>query len=330
MSIIILFFMSILVTGGAGYIGSHTVFELLEAKKQVVIVDNLSNSTVENIQNIENHFGIKIPFYNIDLCDIIKLEYVFKKHNIVSVIHFAGFKSVSESISDPLKYYTNNIGTTLNLLNCVEKYNVKQFIFSSSATVYDHSTDIIPETHSLSPVNPYGHSKLFVEQILQDFSKSLDIDIIILRYFNPIGAHPLGFIKENPIGPPNNLIPFVLKVINGEYTHLNIYGNDYDTIDGTGIRDYIHVQDLALGHLAALEKKQTFGIHIYNLGTGIGHSVLQIIHEIEQAFDTIVPWNFTKRRHGDQPIVVADPTRANVELNWKATKTITDACRDLL
>jgi UDP-glucose 4-epimerase len=330
--------MSILITGGAGYIGSHTVFELLKLKKEIIVVDNLSNSTLENLYNIENHLGVKIPFFNVDLCDINQVEEIFKNNDIESIIHFAGLKSVSESISDSLQYYTNNIGSTLCLLNCVEKFNVKNFIFSSSATVYEKINSTIKETDTLSPINPYGHSKLMIEQILKDFSNSnCDINIVILRYFNPVGADPLGIIGENDVNStPNNLMPYVLKVVEGIFDHVNVYGKDYNTIDGTGVRDYIHVQDLAIGHVCALEKilKNTKGgvggCDVYNLGTGTGYSVLEIINEMEKHLKRNIPYKFTERRCGDQAIVVANTEKANVELNWKSKKGLSDICRDVL
>ena len=325
--------MSILVTGGAGYIGSHTVIELLKAGKDIVIVDNFSNSKPEVLDKIRKISGKDFKFYEINYLDREKLEKVFEENKIESVINFAGFKAVGESVQKPIEYYTNNISGALVLLDTMKKYNVKKFVFSSSATVYG-DPEIIPITEECKiggTTNPYGTSKLFIEQILQDIYKSdSSWDIVILRYFNPVGAHESGLIGEEPQGIPNNLMPYVVRVAKGILPELSIFGNDYDTPDGTGVRDYIHVVDLAIGHVKAIEKldKEGKGLYIYNLGTGTGYSVLDMVKSFEKITGKKVPYKIVGRRAGDIATCYADPAKAEKELDWKAEKTLKDMCED--
>ncbi len=319
--------MKILVTGGTGYIGSHTCVELLNAGYEIVVLDNLSNSKIEVVDKIKKITGKDFKFYEQDLCNEKKLDTLFKNENIDAVIHFAGLKAVGESVEKPILYYQNNLDSTLTLCKIMNKYNVKKIVFSSSATVYG-SQDILPikETASLSTTNPYGSTKLFIEYILDDIYKSdNDWSIIKLRYFNPVGAHESGLIGEDPNGIPNNLIPYVSKVAIGELPNLNVFGNDYNTKDGTGVRDYIHVVDLAKGHIKALEYiDKNKGSNAVNLGTGIGYSVLDIVNAYEKENNVKIPYKIVKRRDGDIAECYADPEKAFTLLNWKAEKNLND------
>lgn len=325
--------MSILVTGGAGFIGSHTSVELLNAGREIVIIDNFSNSKPEVLDNIKKITGKDFKFYNINYLDRKELEKVFKENKIEAVLNFAGYKAVGESVKKPLEYYENNISGALVLLETMKKYGVKKFIFSSSATVYGEP-ERIPITEDCKiggTTNPYGTTKLFIEQILQDLYKSDNTwDIAILRYFNPVGAHESGLIGEEPQGIPNNLMPYIVRVASGELEQLSVFGNDYDTPDGTGVRDYIHVVDLAKGHLKALEKleKEQQGIYIYNLGTGIGYSVLDMVKAFEEATGKKVNYKIAPRRAGDIAMCYSNPEKAKKELSWEATKTLKDMCQD--
>lgn len=325
--------MAILVTGGAGYIGSHTVVELLNAGKEVVILDNFSNSKPEVLERIKEITHKDFKFYEMDYLEREKLEKVFEENKIESVLNFAGYKAVGESVKKPIEYYTNNISGALVLLDTMRKYNVKKFVFSSSATVYGNP-EIVPITEQSKTggtTNPYGTTKLFIEQILKDiYTSDPTWDIAILRYFNPVGAHESGLIGEEPQGMPNNLMPYIVRVAAGILPELSIFGNDYDTPDGTGVRDYIHVVDLALGHLKALDKleKEGKGLFIYNLGSGTGYSVLEMVKVFEKATGKKVPYKITPRRPGDIAKCYADPTKAKQELGWQTTKTLEDMCRD--
>ena len=325
--------MSVLVTGGAGYIGSHTVVELLNENKEVIVVDNFSNSKPEMLDKIKKITNKDFKFYELDYSNKEKMDKVFAENKIDSVIHFAGYKAVGESVEKPIEYYTNNVSGTLNLLDVMRKHNVKTIIFSSSATVYG-DPEVVPLTEMCKiggTTNPYGSSKLFIEQILKDVYKSDNTwDVCILRYFNPIGSHESGIIGEEPQGRPNNLMPYIVRVASGELEELSIFGNDYNTPDGTGVRDYIHVVDLAKGHIKALEKleKEKSGIYIYNLGTGKGYSVLDMVHAFEKTTGQKIKYKITERRAGDIATCYADATKAKVELNWVAEKTLEDMCRD--
>ena len=325
--------MSVLVTGGAGYIGSHTVVELLNENKEVIVVDNFSNSKPEMLDKIKKITNKDFKFYELDYSNKEKMDKVFAENKIDSVIHFAGYKAVGESVEKPIEYYTNNVSGTLNLLDVMRKHNVKTIIFSSSATVYG-DPEVVPLTEMCKiggTTNPYGSSKLFIEQILKDVYKSDNTwDVCILRYFNPIGSHESGIIGEEPQGRPNNLMPYVVRVASGELEELSIFGNDYNTPDGTGVRDYIHVVDLAKGHIKALEKleKEKSGIYIYNLGTGKGYSVLDMVHAFEKTTGQKIKYKITERRAGDIATCYADATKAKEELNWVAEKTLEDMCRD--
>ena len=323
----------ILVTGGAGYIGSHTCVELLNAGKEIVIIDNFSNSKPESLESIKKITGKDFKFYNINYLDRESLERVFEENEIEAVLNFAGFKAVGESVQKPLEYYENNISGAIVLLETMKKYNVKKFVFSSSATVYG-DPEIIPITEECKiggTTNPYGTTKLFIEQILQDLYKSDNTwDIAILRYFNPIGAHKSGLIGEDPQGIPNNLMPYITRVAAGKLQELSIFGNDYDTKDGTGVRDYIHVVDLAKGHLLALNKldKEGSGIYIYNLGTGTGYSVLDIVETFKKVNNVDVPYKIAPRRAGDIAMCYSDPSKAKEELGFVCEKTLEDMCKD--
>ncbi|MDO4381826.1 MAG: UDP-glucose 4-epimerase GalE [Clostridia bacterium] len=325
--------MSVLVTGGAGYIGSHTVVELLNENKEVIVVDNFSNSKPEMLDKIKKITNKDFKFYELDYSNKEKMDKVFAENKIDSVIHFAGYKAVGESVEKPIEYYTNNVSGTLNLLDVMKKHNVKTIIFSSSATVYG-DPEVVPLTEMCKiggTTNPYGSSKLFIEQILKDVYKSDNTwDVCILRYFNPIGSHESGIIGEEPQGRPNNLMPYIVRVASGELEELSIFGNDYNTPDGTGVRDYIHVVDLAKGHIKALEKleKEKSGIYIYNLGTGKGYSVLDMVHAFEKTTGQKIKYKITERRAGDIATCYADATKAKEELNWVAEKTLEDMCRD--
>ena len=323
--------MSILVTGGTGYIGSHTAIELLKNGEDIIIVDNLSNSKIEMCDKIKKLGGKDFKFYKVDLLDKENLEKVFKENDIKEVIHFAGLKAVGESCSKPIEYYHNNITGTLVLLDLMRKYNCKKIVFSSSATVYgDPATVPIKEDFPLFTTNPYGSTKLMIENILRDVYKSdNEWSIILLRYFNPIGAHESGGIGEDPNGIPNNLMPYINYVACNKLDHLNVFGSDYNTPDGTGVRDYIHVVDLALGHLKALEKsRKSNGVEAYNLGTGKGYSVLEIVQAFEAANNIKIKYEITDRRPGDIAICYADPTKAKNELNWEAKRDLKQMCED--
>ena len=323
--------MAILVTGGTGYIGSHTAIELLKNGEEIVVVDNLSNSKIEMVDKIKKLSGKDFKFYEVDLLDREKLEKVFQENDIKEVIHFAGLKAVGESCEKPIEYYHNNITGTLILVDLMRKYNCKKIVFSSSATVYgDPATVPIKEDFPLSTTNPYGTTKLMIERILTDIYKSdNEWTVILLRYFNPIGAHESGEIGEDPNGIPNNLMPYINYVASGKLDHLNVFGNDYDTPDGTGVRDYIHVVDLALGHIKAIEKaREIKGIKIYNLGTGKGYSVLDIVKAFEKANNIKIKYEIVARRPGDIATCYADPSKAKRELNWEATKDLEQMCKD--
>jgi len=312
---------TILVTGGAGYIGSHTCIELLENNYNIVVVDNLSNSSIKAIQNIKKITNQDFKFYEHDLCDKASLIEIFKENSIDAVIHFAGFKAVGESVSYPLKYYRNNLDSTLTLLEVMQEFNCKKIVFSSSATVYGNPEKLpLDEKCHLETTNPYGSTKLYIEGILKDlYTSDNSWSIAILRYFNPVGAHPSGLIGEEPNGIPNNLVPYIIKVANGELPYLNIYGNDYNTPDGTGIRDYIHVVDLAKGHIKSLEVlfKET-GIDYYNLGTGHGYSVLELVNTFMQVNNIDIPYKIVDRRPGDIAKCYASTSYAKEKLNWEA------------
>ena len=324
--------MAILVTGGAGYIGSHTVVELLEAGEDIVIVDNFVNSKPEALDKIKKITGKDFKFYEVDILDEEKLEKVFKENNIESVIHFAGLKAVGESVVKPIEYYHNNITGTLVLLKLMKKYNFKRIVFSSSATVYG-DPEIVPITEECKTggtTNPYGTTKLFIERILQDvYVADNEFSIALLRYFNPIGAHESGLIGEDPNDIPNNLMPYITGVASGKLEILSVFGNDYPTKDGTGVRDYIHVVDLAKGHLKALAKiRQEAGVKIYNLGTGHGYSVLDLVNTFQKVNNVEVKYKIVGRRAGDIATCYADPSKAKKELGWVAEKGIEDMCRD--
>ena len=323
--------MNILITGGAGYIGSHTCIELLKSGYNLVVVDNLCNSSFESISRIENLTGTKIPFYNIDVRDKKELSKVFERYSIDGVIHFAGLKSVSESVENPIKYYDTNVAGTFSLIEVMLDFGCKNFVFSSSATVYGNPYIVpIKEDFPLSVTNPYGRSKLMVEEFLNDlFIADNSWHIALLRYFNPVGAHKSGLIGEDPRGLPNNLLPFISQTAVGIHEKMFVFGNDYDTPDGTGIRDYIHVMDLASGHIRALEKYiSKGGVHTINLGTGIGHSVLEVIHAFETVSAKTIPYDIIDRRPGDVGVCYADPSKANLELDWVANRGLIEMCKD--
>jgi UDP-glucose 4-epimerase len=323
--------MAVLVTGGAGYIGSHTTIELLQAGYEIIIIDNFSNSKPESIRRIKEITGKDFQFYNVDLLDRESLEQVFFENHIEVVIHFAGLKAVGESVSIPLHYYHNNITGTLVLCDVMKKYDVRNLVFSSSATVYGMPESVpISEDFSLTATNPYGRTKLIIEEILRDLYVSDNSwSIALLRYFNPIGAHVSGRIGEDPNGIPNNIMPYITQVAAGKLSELKVFGNDYPTVDGTGVRDYIHVVDLAKGHIKALEKVMlSNGVDAYNLGTGTGYSVLELVTAFEKATGVKIPYMITSRRPGDVAICYADPSKAKNELGWEALKGIEDMCRD--
>lgn len=325
--------MNILVTGGIGYIGSHTIIELLkDNNNNIIVIDNLINSRIEVKDIIEKISGRKIKFYNIDLVDFNSVNEIFNKEDIDSVIHFAALKAVGESVERPLEYYNNNIIGTLNLLTVMKNHNVKKFIFSSSATVYGDS-DIMPVHEGLpimSAINPYGRTKTMIEDILRDiYISDSSWEIVLLRYFNPVGAHKSGLIGELPNGIPSNLMPYVSKVADGELEYVRVFGNDYDTPDGTGVRDYIHVVDLAKGHVLAMKKlKDGSGLNTYNLGTGQGYSVLEIINAFSKASSKKIPYKIVDRRAGDIATSYANPSKAKEELGWVAEKNLDDMCKD--
>ena len=326
--------MKILVTGGTGYIGSHTVVELIKAGHEVTIIDNLFNSKIEVLDKITTLTGTKPEFHKIDILDLKGMRELFQSHDFEAVIHFAGLKAVAESIEKPLEYYETNVQGTVNLLKCMAEFKVNKIIFSSSATVYGAknsgklSEDL---TTGVAITNPYGETKHVIEKILEAEAVARPgMSVVILRYFNPVGAHESGLLGEDPNGIPNNLMPIVMKVRSGEIKELAIYGNDYDTRDGTCIRDYIHVVDLALGHLKSMQAFEKTGTSIYNLGSGRGTSVLEIMHAFEEANHAALPHRFADRRPGDLAEIFADPSKAKRELNWETTHTIEDAMRDTI
>ena len=324
--------MRVLLTGGAGYIGSHTCIELLENGYDVVIADNFDNASEKVIGRVEKITGKTVPVYKVDVADKEQLRTVFEECDIDAVIHFAGYKAVGESVEKPLMYYRNNIDTTLTLLEVMAEFDVKKIVFSSSATVYG-VPEIVPLTEDMptSCTNPYGWTKLFNEQILRDACVADEnLSVVLLRYFNPIGAHESGLIGESPNGIPNNLMPYITQVAVGKREKLSVFGNDYDTHDGTGVRDYIHVVDLARGHLKALEyiNKGNKGSEVFNLGTGTGYSVLDIVKAFSQVSGVEIPYVIADRRPGDVAVVTADPTKANEKLNWKTEYTLSQMCRD--
>jgi len=324
--------MKILVTGGLGYIGSHTVVELLNDNYEVVVIDNLSNSSRDVVDKIKQITGKDIVFYENDVCDNDALEKIFSEHSIEAVMHFAGYKAVGESVREPIMYYENNLVSTLHLCKKMLEHNCYKFIFSSSATVYG-DPEVLPITEECKvggTTNPYGTTKLMIERILADIHiANPKFTPVILRYFNPIGAHPSGLIGENPNGIPNNLMPYIVRVASGELEILSVFGNDYDTPDGTGVRDYIHVVDLAKGHLKALEKAiKTEGVFYYNLGTGTGYSVLDLVNNYEKVNGVKVPYKIVDRRPGDIAACYADPSKALRELGWKAELGLEDMMRD--
>ena len=323
--------MKILVTGGAGYIGSHTCLELLKAGYEVIVVDNLSNSKEESLRRVQELAGKSLEFHKVDLLDQAGLERVFAGSEIEAVVHFAGLKAPGESVSIPLCYYQNNVTGSLILCEVMQAHQVKNLVFSSSATVYgDPNTVPVKEDFPLSATNPYGRSKLMIEDILRDlYSSDPGWNIALLRYFNPVGAHPSGQIGEDPNGIPNNLIPYIAQVAVGKLARLPVYGNDYPTPDGTGIRDYLHVVDLAIGHLKAIEKLKTNpGAVAYNLGTGQGYSVLEMVAAFERACGKKIPYEIVGRRPGDVAISYADPSKAGEELGWEAVRDIDAMCAD--
>ncbi len=324
--------MAILVTGGAGFIGSHTVVELQNAGYDVVVVDNLCNSSEKSLKRVEAITGKPVPFYKADILDRDALEEIFEKEDITSCIHFAGLKAVGESVEKPWEYYHNNISGTLTLVDVMRKHSCKNIIFSSSATVYGDPA-VIPITEDCpkgSCTNPYGWTKSMLEQILTDMQKAdPEWNVILLRYFNPIGAHKSGTIGENPNGIPNNLMPYITQVAVGKRAELGVFGNDYDTPDGTGVRDYIHVVDLAVGHVKALKKiEENAGLKIYNLGTGVGYSVLDVVKNFEEATGVKIPYSIKPRRAGDIATCYSDATKAKEELGWEAQYGIREMCED--
>ncbi|MEI3529902.1 MAG: UDP-glucose 4-epimerase GalE [Bacilli bacterium] len=324
--------MNILVTGGTGFIGSHTVVELLNQNYKVIIIDNFSNSKPDVLDKIKEITHKDFIFYKGDACNKELLHKIFKENDIDAVIHFAGYKAVGESVQKPLMYYRNNLDSTLSLCETMSEFNCKNLVFSSSATVYGKPEHLpIREDFPLSTTNPYGSTKLYIEGILKDLYKSDNSwNIAVLRYFNPIGAHESGLIGENPNDIPNNLMPYIVKVANHELDHLNVFGDDYDTKDGTGVRDYIHVVDLALAHIKAIEKitHENTGIDFYNLGTGNGYSVLDLVTTFARVNNIDVPYQIAPRRAGDIDACYADPKYAYEKLNWKATKGIEEMCKD--
>ena len=323
--------MAILLTGGAGYIGSHTCVEMLNAGYDVIVVDNLNNSSVESLNRVEKITGKKVKFYEENVCNYDALHKIFSENKIDAVVHFAGHKAVGESVQKPLMYYKNNLESTHTLIEVMTEFNVKKLVFSSSATVYGASTEVpLVEGMPLGATNPYGRTKLFIEEILRDlYVSDKDWCIALLRYFNPIGAHESGTIGENPNGIPNNLMPYITQVAVGKLESLGVFGNDYPTKDGTGVRDYLHVVDLALGHVKAIEKiAENPGLKIYNLGTGKGYSVLEIVENFEKANGIKIPYQIKPRRPGDIAECYASSKKAYEELGWKAERGIYEMCRD--
>ena len=323
--------MAILVTGGAGFIGSHTIVELLNENNEVIVLDNFCNSKPVVLDRIKEITGKDFKFYEADLLDYDAIDKIFSENKIDSVIHFAGLKAVGESVLQPLRYYHNNLTGTFNLCNVMQKHGTKRIVFSSSATVYGKPESVpIREDFPLSTTNPYGETKLMIERILKDlFISDNDWSISVLRYFNPIGAHKSGLIGEDPKGIPNNLLPYVTQVASGKREYLSVFGNDYNTHDGTGVRDYIHVVDLAKAHLKALTRaEKVTGIEYYNIGTGVGYSVLDIVNAYEKATGIKINYIIAPRRPGDIDECYADPTKAAEVLGWKAEYNIEDMCRD--
>lgn len=324
--------MAVLVTGGAGYIGSHTVVELLNANREVVVLDNLSNSSAKSLDRVKQITGKAVTFYQGDVLDRTLLKRIFADHNIESVIHFAGLKAVGESVVKPIEYYRNNVEGSLTLLDEMRQAGVFNFVFSSSATVYG-DPEIIPITEQCKvggTTNPYGTSKFMVERIIMDVVKAIpQFSMTILRYFNPVGAHESGLIGEDPNGIPNNLLPYISQVAIGKLQQLSVFGSDYPTHDGTGVRDYIHVVDLAIGHLKALDRHENdAGLHIYNLGTGTGYSVLDMVHAFEKVNNIKIPYRLTERRAGDIAVCYSDPSLALKELGWKTDRDLEQMMRD--
>ena len=324
--------MNVLVTGGAGYIGSHTCVELLQAGYQPVVIDDLSNASEKSLERVEQITGKSVPFYRGDVRDEALLERIFSEHDIGCAIHFAGYKAVGESVTKPLEYYENNLGATMTLCRVMSRRGVKKLIFSSSATVYsgENEMPLREDSKTGNCTNPYGWTKYMGEQILRDVAKAdPEWAVAQLRYFNPVGAHPSGQIGEHPNGIPNNLMPFIAQTAVGKRDHLNVFGNDYPTPDGTGVRDYIHVVDLAKGHVAAIRYLDTHpGESVFNLGTGNGYSVLDMVHAFESANDLRVPYEIAPRRPGDLAVCYADPTKSREELGWQAQFDQVDMCRD--
>lgn len=321
--------MIVLITGGLGFLGSHICVELMDKGYQVIVADNLSNSNIDVLDKINLITGKKPIFYNIDVCKTKDLEQIFTVHKIEGVIHLAGYKAVLESVVNPLKYYNNNITGTLNLLELCKEYGVNRFVFSSSATVYGDQVSPLHENMEVKRgTNPYGETKIMIERILEDYSHSnKEFGVIVLRYFNPIGAHESGLIGEDPKGIPNNLMPYLTRVANGEYPYLNIYGDDYNTIDGTGVRDYVHVVDIAKGHMVAMEKMKN-GYDVFNLGTGRGTSVLQLVETFKGVNNVEIPFKIVDRRPGDIAVAYANVDKASTLLSWKAQRTLEDMVRD--
>ena len=324
--------MKILVTGGTGYIGSHTVVELINSGYEPIIIDNLSNSKVEVLDSLEEITGKRVKFYENDVCDVEALNKIFDENEIDAVMHFAGYKAVGESVKEPLKYYLNNLDSTLNLLKVMGEHNCKKFVFSSSATVYG-DPKVLPITEECEvggTTNPYGDTKFMIEKMLNNlYISDYEWCIAILRYFNPVGAHESGLIGESPNGIPNNLMPYIVRVATGKYPELSVFGNDYDTPEGTGVRDYIHVVDLAKGHISTLNSiKDKTGLNVYNLGTGTGYSVLDLVNSFEKVNGVKVPYKIVERRPGDIASCYADPSKALRELNWKAELGLEEMMRD--
>ena len=324
--------MNILVTGGTGYIGSHTCVELMNAGHDVIVFDNLCNSKESALDRIEKITGKRPKFYVADMRDLDSIRRIFSENTIDAVVHFAGLKAVGESVAKPVEYYKNNVGGTLNILSAMNEFGVNKFVFSSSATVYGDPA-IIPITEECplgTTTNPYGETKKMLERILTDYQKANpQSHVILLRYFNPIGAHESGLLGEEPNGIPNNLMPYIMQVVVGKLPYLRVFGNDYDTPDGTGVRDYIHVVDLAKGHVAAMKKfSDAPGVYIYNLGTGVGYSVLDIVHAFEKANDIKIPYQMAERRPGDIAVNYSDPSKAFRELGWKTEYDLERMCKD--
>ncbi|MBR7181976.1 MAG: UDP-glucose 4-epimerase GalE [Clostridia bacterium] len=322
--------MKVLLTGGAGYIGSHTAVEMHEAGHEVVIIDNFSNSSPLAVERVEKIIGRQIPVYNADVADEAALDRIFSEHKIDAVVHFAGLKAVGESVSKPLEYYQNNLGSTFSLLAAMKRAGICKLIFSSSATVYGmpESCPISEDAPTGLCSNPYGWTKYMIEQILKDYAKATpEMQVILLRYFNPVGAHKSGMIGESPNGIPNNLMPYITQVAVGKLQQLSVYGDDYPTHDGTGVRDFIHVVDLARGHVAALGYQKS-GVGIFNLGTGVGYSVLDMVNTFSRVNGVAVPYRIAPRRPGDIAACYASPDRARAELGWRATHTLEDMVRD--